>query len=417
MDTLGLGQYLRDNREAQERTLDDAVAALRIRRSILEGFEQGNFNELVDNPIQLQGFLRNYARYLGLDENLIIQYYTTAMEEAERKSRRRRGSKRNKRDTQTNPVAPRKVTDTPPALPAVSLSDTRTRPRRGRSVLMTLLILVTSLAAVGAIIYITVELIRTPADGVSLVEGGRAGLLGIPPTATVTITPTPTPVLASPTPPDGGGVFDGEGVLVNIEVTQRTWLTVFVDGEQRFSSVVSPGAIIEYSAFNNVQLAASNALALDVTYNGVQQRPFGGRGQRVDVTFRREEVIVETSANFEPTPEETFTPLPSATSISATLLAELTPSATDGPSPTPSDTPTITLTPSITPTPSNTPLPSNTPTITLTPTITFTPSNTPPPTNTPTITPTPTETQTPSPTAVLPPRVTQEGLPPTKSGG
>jgi len=414
MDALALGQFLREHREAKELTLDDAVNALRIRRAVLEAFEQGRFTDVADNPIQIRGFLSNYARYLGLDDGLVLQYYQSALEEAQRRSRRRRGRKRNKRDETPNPTAPRRITDTQPSLPTVSLADNRER--RGRSLLSTLLILVVTLASLGIIIFITVELIRTPEDGVSI-GSGRVGLLGIPPTATATITRTPTPFLASPTPPAGNTEFTGDGVLVNIELTQRTWLQILVDGEERFAGLVTAGAILEYQAFNNVEVIASNARALDITHNGEQQRSFGGRGQSVDLVFRRDGVEMIAGGNFEPTPEQSPTPPPSATPLAATLLAELTPTDTPGPTLTPSDTPTITLTPSITPTPSDTPTVTNTPTITPTPSDTPTATNTPLPTNTPTSTPTPTQTFTPSPTAVLPPRVTQEGLPPTKPGG
>jgi hypothetical protein len=152
-------------------------------------------------------------------------------------------------------------------------------------------------------------------------------------------------------------------------------------------------------------VTASNAEALNVTYNGQRQATFGGRGQRVDIVFTEDNVEITTGPGFDPTSEFSPTPLPTSDIDVGALIAELTPTNTPGPSP------TATLTPSVTFTPSNTPLPSDTPTVT------FTPSNTPTETDTPTITPTPTDTLTPTPTAILPPRVTQEGLPPTKEGG
>jgi cytoskeleton protein RodZ len=67
MDPSALGRYLRESREAKELTLEDAVTALRIRRPILEAFEQGDFS-LVETPVQVRGLLRNYARFLDLEE-------------------------------------------------------------------------------------------------------------------------------------------------------------------------------------------------------------------------------------------------------------------------------------------------------------------------------------------------------------
>jgi cytoskeletal protein RodZ len=73
MDAHSLGRYLRESRESRELTLDDAVDTLKIRRIVLESFEQGDFNVVDASPVQVRGFLRNYARYLSLDEDLVIQ--------------------------------------------------------------------------------------------------------------------------------------------------------------------------------------------------------------------------------------------------------------------------------------------------------------------------------------------------------
>ena len=63
MDAFSLGRYLRETREAQERALDDAVHQLKIRRVVLERFEQGVFRQGDLAEVQERGFLRTYARY------------------------------------------------------------------------------------------------------------------------------------------------------------------------------------------------------------------------------------------------------------------------------------------------------------------------------------------------------------------
>ena len=56
MDAEALGRFLRENREARELTLDDAEQALRIRRRVLEAFEQGDFEVTGASQIQIRGF-------------------------------------------------------------------------------------------------------------------------------------------------------------------------------------------------------------------------------------------------------------------------------------------------------------------------------------------------------------------------
>jgi hypothetical protein len=185
---------------------------------------------------------------------------------------------------------------------------------------------------------------------------------------------------------------------------------------QQFQGLARPGERLQYSAQDNIILTASNAEGLDVIFNGQRQPTLGGRGQRVDVTFRFSGVEISTGPGFAPSPEVSNTPLPTPTDPQGTLLAELTPSSTPGPSPTFSDTPTPSDTPTETLTPSSTFTPSDTPSQTALPSSTFTASPLPSDTPLPSATFTPSITHTPSPTAILPPRVPAVEPTPTKEG-
>ena len=90
MDGYSLGQILREAREAKAISIEDAVAALRIRQPILKAFEAGEF-EIASLPeIQVRGMLRIYGRFLELDEEEVLQRYDQ-MRIALEKGRRRRG--------------------------------------------------------------------------------------------------------------------------------------------------------------------------------------------------------------------------------------------------------------------------------------------------------------------------------------
>lgn len=408
MDTLALGRYLREAREAKELTLDDAERTLRIRRRVLEAFELGDFRALDASPVQIRGFIGNYARYLGLDEDRVLQHYEAAVLQEQR--RERRGSQRRSaasRQAGTAEAVPRSITDTHPKLPPVSLMEQADRRVRRRNRLFNRLALaLVAMVSAGVIVFVALELLQNPVDGMPTPGALAPELLVQAPAETpVTVFPTFTP-LPGPTPiPRPEQVYSGQGVLVTINMAQRSWLRVDVDGAERYAGVARPGEVLEYPAAETVAVTASNAEALLITWNGRPQGSFGGRGQRVDIVFTRDEVSVSSGPGFEPTLEFTITPSPTPDIDVGALIQALTPTSTPGPSPTPSDTPTIT------PTPSDTPTPSATPTITLTPSPSLTPSNTPTVTLTPSITPTP------SPTAILPPRATQPNPPPTKAGG
>ena len=401
MDTYSLGRYLRETRESKEHTLEEAVAALKIRRRILEGFEQGDFSAGDVSSVQIRGFVRNYARFLGLDEDLIIQYYESALSDGRHRKPRKR--KREAHTDNSALPAQRSITDTPTALPRVTLGEQREASERQWSRLFnTVIMLAVGMAALAVIFFVVVQLLNQPED---TIEPEQRAILGrLPPTSTRTPAPsfTPRPVITDLPPLQNS--YTGQGVVVTIEIQQRTWLHVLTDGNEQINRLALPGEVLEYQGLSEVFVDVSNANALNILYNGQQQGSFGGRGQAAEITFTMDGVSIITGPGFDPTPIFSPTPHPTEENLAATVIVAHTPSNTPGPSPTPSATPSITNTPTYTATPSNTP------------TITLTPSDTPPPSNTPTITPTPTISPTPTNTAVLPPRATPPNLTPTKEG-
>ncbi len=371
MDAYALGQHLRESREANEIELEEAVARLRIRRPILEAFEAGEFAATGMSEIQVRGMLRNYARYLELDEEHILQLYDAAHYNATAQRSRRRQA-------------------TPGVMPAIDLAQTRAARRRSLSRTVTLLTV--SLAAIAIIVFVTWQLISSETQDLLRNESIVPEFIAdIPSTMTFTPSPTFTPTMPTATPSNRAR-YSGSGVLASIQINQRTWLRVSADAVEQFVGVAAPDTLLEYDAISEITLTASNAMALDIIWNGQQQEPFGGRGQQVDIAFTVDEVRSITGAGAAPSPAMSPTLGPSASAV--TLLAQLTPTSAPGPSP----TPTLAFTPNDTPT------------------LTWTPSHTPTSPATATVTNTPTITLTPPSTAILPPRVTQAGLMPTKAG-
>lgn len=390
-----LGRYLRENRELKEITLDDAVRDLRIRRGMLAAFEQGDFS-LVDSPVQVRGLLRNYALYLGLDAERILTFYEASRQVAKRPAR----GKRSTNEQAAVPIAPRSVTDTPPALPRVTLAEqSETRRNRGRRLLTVLLLLIVTLGSLGVIVYTSLNLLGVlggdPTAAPQLVDVATSG----PPTATYTPSWTPLPPTATPLFDFSGGV----GVQVEANIVQRVWLRAFVDDAIAYEGLAVPGDVLSFNGNSSVVISASNAAALDVQFNGRQQEPYGERGQPLDLTFNTGGVDVRLGANATQAPTLTMTPIPTFTPF-PTATQQPLPTSTPRPALVASNTPfapaalpaTATATPFVASSPTATATASPTPTNTLT--------------RTPSITPTPTNTATPT-FALVPPRNTAQPSP------
>lgn len=387
MDVGALGQRLREAREANEIELDDAVAKLRIRRPILEAFEAGEFAATGMSDIQARGMLRNYARYLELDEEHILRRYDEARYGKAAGGGRSKGA--------SAPVAvSNRGAHSSAAMAEIDLAEKRAGRRRG--LLRAVALLAVSLAAIVIIIFVTAELIDLETDDALLDESLRPEFIAdMPPSATFTPSPTFTATALTATPSNRAR-YNGSGVLASIQINQRTWIRISVDAVERFAGIAAPGTLLEYAAISDIAVTASNGMALDIIWNGQQQGQFGGRGQQVDIRFTVDTVNHSAGAGVAPSPA--LSPTLRTSEVAATLLARFTSAGAVGPSPTP--TATFTLEPTVSDTPTITPRPLDTATSAVTATAT----------DTPTITPRP------SLTAILPPRVTQADWTPTKEG-
>ena len=76
-----IGQRLSEARENQHISLEQAERETRIRMKYLMAMEAGDF-EALPNPVVARGFLRSYARYLGLDPEPLVDALQQALPES-----------------------------------------------------------------------------------------------------------------------------------------------------------------------------------------------------------------------------------------------------------------------------------------------------------------------------------------------
>lgn len=75
-----VGQVLRDTREAQGITLEEVAGRLRLMQRQVEAMETDDFESL-GQPVFARGFVRNYARLLGLEPEALLARMEGAPEE------------------------------------------------------------------------------------------------------------------------------------------------------------------------------------------------------------------------------------------------------------------------------------------------------------------------------------------------
>jgi cytoskeletal protein RodZ len=69
-----VGEYLKRERESRRVTLEEISRSTRINRPYLEALERNDFR-FFPRPDYIQGFLRGYARHIGLDPGEVLKRY------------------------------------------------------------------------------------------------------------------------------------------------------------------------------------------------------------------------------------------------------------------------------------------------------------------------------------------------------
>ncbi|MGB9633645.1 MAG: helix-turn-helix domain-containing protein [Chloroflexaceae bacterium] len=271
-----LGDRLRQARERQGLSLAQASVDTRILQASLAALEEGAYQRLPGDVV-VRGFIRNYAQYLGLPPDEMIELY-----------RRERGG--------TDPIR---------IVPA-------TNPPRTRAYVLPsfLGVFFVTMALVG-LAYVTLNAVGRIGDRAGGVMA-ESTVVAPPPSPLPTVTPAmaPTtapaaqpapPLPATPGTPVAGGNIEPpeqappeitttpsapivlEIVIPNSRGTENSWVRVQTDGSTAFEGIMRSGEKLVFEAQRRVFIRAGNPPDVQVTVNGLQQGPLGqAAGQPVN---------------------------------------------------------------------------------------------------------------------------------------
>nr|HID12617.1 helix-turn-helix domain-containing protein [Anaerolineae bacterium] len=259
METLGV--WLRQTREARGGSLKEAEDSTRIRVRFLEMLEAGDFAAFPGGEVQVRGFLRIYARYLGLSPDEVLARYESEVHDIE---------------SAAPAAATAEMQQAPPARPSAEPAPPRPRdipvyaPRPRWLSLEALLIVGVVLTIVLAGIAIAGRFIAsgTIAEPAATATAPAEAVLPTP-------TETPTPPVVTPTFP----AAPQGGVTLTLEATEHVWVRVTTDGLTAFEGLLTTGQVETWSGQEVVIVDTGNGAGLLVTVNGQPQGVMGERGQ------------------------------------------------------------------------------------------------------------------------------------------
>lgn len=307
-----IGQILREARENKGLSLDDVQASIRINTRYLQALEAGEYDAL-PTPVHVRGFLRNYARHLGLDPQPLLDRYNN-----------------------NQPFRPVQVNPNGTISPDNPLPDREDQPffdpvnmeveGRGNfsnssggglssGGILQIVIILALLVALGLVANRFVPLLLGSGQNENAVAEVSAAVRDVINDVT-NATPTPEPTPNIPSASDSGVVMGVEGeqiipternnpnavptvtptrpplpatldeIRLKLDILERTWLEVTIDGEVVQSGIARANDTFEWTAQNDAKLVTGNAIGVFATINDVELGRLGGRGERYEESWQ-----------------------------------------------------------------------------------------------------------------------------------
>lgn len=300
-----VGQLLWETRQDKKLTLEQAESVTRIRTKYLAALEAGEYDQLPTSG-HVYGFLRNYATFLGLDWKEIQALH--AQEQPQRHLDpgifhpkdivllpRRFGLRVDLilglvialtvgvvgfwafweygRPLLSGILSPKAtVSATTPAVEPTAVEPTAIRSTATR--------VSATMTATRSLETATPQATSSPEPTVTATPASLP-VTRPSPTATLDVPldlptqmmqPTETPTTPTLT----------EGVTLVIEIVERAWLQVTLDGQDQLSGILEAGETREWTARDTIYLICGNAGGVNVTVNGEDLGLLGERAQVVE---------------------------------------------------------------------------------------------------------------------------------------
>ena len=243
------GAWLRRQREIREIPLHEIADVTKISIRYLEALEQDRF-DVLPAPVFAKGFLREYARYVGLDPDEVINSYLTTQQDDKAD------------EEEAKPVA------------AASGSSAG----------------LLSAGVVLLLVVVAVLVFYTEWNEDADVESPPP--IAAPPIPVPEVEPRSEPT-AAPVPPQ-----PQVPLVVTMDFTEDCWVEAVVDGRRRLSELHVQGESLRIEAQEQVSLTLGNPDGVRIESNGVPFDP-GVRGDRV---ARDIVIAIEPEPEPEPTP-------------------------------------------------------------------------------------------------------------------
>lgn len=260
-----IGDLLRRERERQNLSIKDIEKATSIRALYIDAIEKGEYKTL-PGEVYAKGFVRNYANYLKLNANEIVNAFNEEMHPQEELHEAAESSSAEEA-RQVQPVERNREEYRGPKITSLESYPMEKSSHGVRNALM-VAVAVFAVALVALIAFGGDEEPSAPAPRAKTqTQQGQK--------------PGQKQTEAAPKPA-------ADGVEVKIRFTDLCWTEVVVDGKTEFEGTAEKGKVLTLKGKDKVRITAGNAGALNYSLNGKDMGAIGQKGEVVEKTFTKE---------------------------------------------------------------------------------------------------------------------------------
>ena len=256
-----IGDLLRRERERQNLSIKDIEKATSIRALYIDAIEKGEYKTL-PGEVYAKGFVRNYANYLKLNANEIVNAFNEEMHPQE-ELQESAGSSSAEEARQEQSAERNREEYRGPKITSLESYPMEKKSHGVRNALM---------VAVAVFVVAFAALIAFGGDEEPSAPAPRAKTQTQQGQKQTEAAPKPTV----------------DGVEVKLSFTDRCWTEVVVDGKTEFEGTAEKGKVLTLKGKDKVRITAGNAGALNYSLNGKDMGAIGQKGEVVEKTFTKE---------------------------------------------------------------------------------------------------------------------------------
>lgn len=233
-----LGEYLRRQRELKGLSLRDISDKIKVGISYLRYIEENQFDR-IPGEIFLKGFIRLYAKALGLQEKEIFERYSLLSEKKDREEEIAQENKKEGHYRFISWLRHRKLPSWAWAVP----------------ILLIVIILFQGLPK------------KRERPTLSSKEVNK---ITKPASPTSPTSPTSSTILPTEIPQE---------LTLSIEAVEETWIKILIDGDEVREALLNVGDSINFNARKNFSLTIGNAGGIKIKFNGKELKTLGPSGK------------------------------------------------------------------------------------------------------------------------------------------